>query len=89
MKKWLALVLAAVMMLAMSAACAKTVEPEETEIEHIAGKTVHATVGAYSSEFRRGAVKNSTHSGGGSDGPPPFFFGETVARGRREMVQFP
>ena len=50
MKKWLALVLAAVMMLTVSAACAKTVEPEETEIEHIAGKTVHATVGAYNEE---------------------------------------
>ena len=50
MKKWLALVLAAVMMLAVSSACAKTVEPEETEIEHIAGKTVHATVGAYNEE---------------------------------------
>ena len=48
MKKLMALVLAAAMVLTASLALAKTVEPEETDMERLAGKTFHATVGAYS-----------------------------------------
>ena len=48
MKKLIALVLAAAMALTASLALAKTVEPEETDMERLAGKTFHATVGAYS-----------------------------------------
>ena len=47
MKKLIALGLAAVTLFAGSLASAKTMEPEEAKIERLAGKTVHATVGAY------------------------------------------
>ena len=47
MKKWTAFVLAVMMVLAASAAVAKTVEPEEAKTERLAGKTVNATVGEY------------------------------------------
>lgn len=48
MKKLIALVLVLAMALTASLALAKTVEPEETDMERLAGKTFHATVGAYS-----------------------------------------
>ncbi len=47
LKKLISVVLAAVMVLSVSLALAKTVEPEEPETERLAGKTVHATVGEY------------------------------------------
>ena len=47
MKKLIALFLTAVLLLTVSLAFARTVEPDDTEIERLAGKTVHATVGAY------------------------------------------
>ncbi len=50
MKKIIALVLAAVMMFTVSLALAKTVEPEEAELEKIAGRTIKATVGEFSEE---------------------------------------
>ena len=46
-RKLIALVLAAVMVFTVSLALAKTVEPEDPEIEKLAGTTVHATVGEY------------------------------------------
>ena len=46
-KKIAAAVLAVMMVFAASLALAKTVEPEDPEIEHLAGKTVHATVGEF------------------------------------------
>ena len=46
-KKLAAFILAIVMMLTVSLAVAKTVEPEDPEIERVAGRTVHATVGEY------------------------------------------
>ena len=49
-RKLLSFVLAAVMVLTVSAALAKTVEPEEPETERLAGKTVHATVGEYNGD---------------------------------------
>ena len=49
MKKLLSLVLAALLLFPAALSLAKTVEPE-TEIDRFAGKTVHATVGAYSEE---------------------------------------
>ena len=47
MKKLLSALIAVVMLFSVSLAFAKTLEPEDTEIEHLAGKTVSATVGAY------------------------------------------
>ena len=47
MKKTVSLILAAVMILTASMAAAKTVEPESTETNGLAGVTVHATVGGY------------------------------------------
>ena len=44
MKKTLSLILAAVMMFTVTLAMAKTVEPESTETDGLAGTTVHATV---------------------------------------------
>ena len=51
-KKLISLVLAAIMILAVSAAAAKTVEPEDTEIERLAGATVHATVGEWNEDAK-------------------------------------
>ena len=47
MKKTVSLILAAVMIFTASLAAAKTVEPESTETDGLAGVTVHATVGEY------------------------------------------
>jgi len=52
MKKTVSLILAAVMIFTVSLAAAKTVEPESTETEGLAGTTVHATVGEYDAETR-------------------------------------
>ena len=50
MKKTVSLILAAVMIFAVSLAAAKTVEPESTETNGLAGVTVHATVGEYNAQ---------------------------------------
>ena len=50
MKKTVSLILAAVMVFAVSLAAAKTVEPESTETNGLAGVTVHATVGEYNAQ---------------------------------------
>ena len=50
MKKTLSLILAAVMMFTVSLAMAKTVEPESTETDGLAGTTVHATVSEYNAQ---------------------------------------
>ena len=47
MKKTVSLILAAMMILTASLAMAKTVEPESTETNGLAGMTIHATVGEY------------------------------------------
>ena len=52
MKKTVSLILAAVMIFTVSLAAPKTVEPESTETEGLAGTTVHATVGEYDAETR-------------------------------------
>ena len=46
-KKLISFILAMVMVLTVSLAMAKTVEPEDPETERLAGKTVSATVGEY------------------------------------------
>ncbi len=46
-KKLAAMLLAVVMVISVSAAMAKTVEPEEMKLERFAGKTLSATVGEY------------------------------------------
>ncbi len=53
MKKITSLILTLILILTVTAAMAKTVEPEDTETEHLAGKTVSATVGAYDAEFTK------------------------------------
>ena len=50
MKKMISLLLAALLLCAASLASAGMLEPEDTEIEKLAGKTVHATVGEYDTE---------------------------------------
>ena len=50
MKKMVSLILAAVMVFAVSLAAAKTVEPESTETNGLAGTTIHATVGEYDAQ---------------------------------------
>ncbi len=47
MKKLVSLALALAMVLTLSLAFAKTVEPEDNDIEQFAASTVHATVGEY------------------------------------------
>ena len=47
MKKLTALVMALALMVTAGAAMAAVVEPDDTDIEHFAGLTVNATVGAY------------------------------------------
>ena len=46
-KMLVSLMLAVMMALGAAAACAMTLEPDDTEVERLAGATVHATVGAY------------------------------------------
>ena len=50
MKKTVSLILAVMMIFAVSLAAAKTVEPESTETNGLAGVTVHATVGEYNAQ---------------------------------------
>ena len=52
MKKLTALTLTIMLALAASLAFAKIVEPEASELEHFAGKTVHASVGEYNVQER-------------------------------------
>ena len=47
MKKLISLVLAMMMLLSVSLACAKTLEPDNTEFDRLSGTVVNATVGAY------------------------------------------
>ena len=50
MKKTVSLILAVVMVLTVSLSMAKTVEPESTETNGLAGTTIHATVGVYNEQ---------------------------------------
>ena len=52
MKKTVSLILTAVMIFMASLAMAKTVEPESTETNGLAGVTVHATVGEYDTQTK-------------------------------------
>ena len=52
MKIMVSLILAAVMVFAVSLAAAKTVEPESTETNGLAGTTIHATVGEYDEQTK-------------------------------------
>ena len=52
MKKLIAITLAVVMLFAVSLSFAQVVEPDDTEIEHLAGKTLHATVGEYNADTK-------------------------------------
>ena len=52
MKKAVSLIMAVVMIFAVSLAMAKTVEPESTETNGLAGVTVHATVGEYDTQTK-------------------------------------
>ena len=52
MKKMVSLILAALMVFAVSLAAAKTVEPESTETNGLAGTTIHATVGEYDEQTK-------------------------------------
>ena len=52
MKKVISLILAVIMVLGASLAMAKTVEPEGADIERLARRTVHATVGNYDADSK-------------------------------------
>ncbi len=52
MKKTVSLILAAITVFTASLATAKTVEPESTETNGLAGVTVHATVGEYDTQSK-------------------------------------
>ena len=52
MKKIASLILAAMMIFTFSPATAKTVEPESTETNGLAGTTIHATVGEYDAQAK-------------------------------------
>ena len=52
MKKTVSLILAALMVFTASLALAKTVEPESTETNGLAGSTIHATVGEYNEQAK-------------------------------------
>ena len=52
MKKTVSLILTAVMLFTASLAMAKTVEPESTETNGLAGTTIHATVGGYDAQAK-------------------------------------
>lgn len=49
-RKLISLLLAVLMLFTVSVALANTLEPEDPEIERFAGRTLHATVGAYNEE---------------------------------------
>ena len=51
-KVLVSLMLAVALAFGMTAAFAATIEPEDSELEHLAGATVHATVGAYDKETK-------------------------------------
>ena len=52
MKKIASLILAAMMIFTFSPATAKTVEPESTETNGLAGSTIHATIGDYDAQAK-------------------------------------
>ena len=52
MKKTVSLILAVLMIFTVSLAMAKTVEPESTETNGLAGMTIHASVGAYDAQSK-------------------------------------
>ncbi len=52
MKKLVSLIMAVIMVLGVSLAMAKTVEPEGADIERLARRTVHATVGNYDADSK-------------------------------------
>ena len=52
MKKIASLILAAMMIFTFSQATAKTVEPESTETNGLAGSTIHATIGDYDAQAK-------------------------------------
>lgn len=52
MKKIASLILAALMIFTFSQATAKTVEPESTETNGLAGSTIHATIGEYDTQAK-------------------------------------
>jgi hypothetical protein len=52
MKKLISLALLAVMLFSVSLAFAKTVEPEDTDYERLAGRVINATVGEYNPDTK-------------------------------------
>ena len=52
MKKLIAMILTLVMIFSVSLAFARTIEPDDRDTDHLAGKVVHASVGTYNAETK-------------------------------------
>ena len=81
MKKLIALGLAAATLFAGSLASAKTMEPEEARIDRLAGKTVHATVGAYDEDSKTFTVTIYENDHYDEDEIKSFGAGDTILAG--------
>ena len=83
MKKMVSLILAAVMVFAVSLAAAKTVEPESTETNSLAGTTIHATVGEYDAQTKTFKVILYDDDRFDIDGIEKLEVGDTLVAGGR------
>jgi len=83
MKKMVSLILAAVMVFAVSLAAAKTVEPESTETNGLAGTTIHATVGEYDAQTKTFKVILYDDDRFDIDGIEKLEVGDTLVAGGR------
>ena len=81
MKKLVSLLLAVLMLCTASLAFAKILEPEEKEIEHLGGKTVHATIGAYDDVTKTFLVTVYDYDRYDDDDVAKFAVGDTVLAG--------
>ena len=81
MKKLIALGLALVMVLAVSLSSAATLTPDRDILEHLAGATVHATVGAYNADDKTFTVTVCDYDRYDDDDVKKLAVGDTILAG--------
>ena len=81
MKKLIALGLALVMVLAVSLSSAATLTPDRNILEHLAGATVHATVGAYNADDKTFTVTICDYDRYDDDDVKKLAVGDTILAG--------
>lgn len=81
MKKIISMILAAAMILTVSMASARVLEPDDTEVERLAGRTVHATVGPYDPETKTFTLTVYDYDRYDDDDVPGLAAGDTVLAG--------